>query len=292
MDLVMKNLKYYYKSEQFYSYLAGLIEGDGSIYYPNKNNTVSYAAIRIAGHKKDIPFFETLTNILGYGKIILGNSQNSIIWVVSHREDVMDLCKKTKNYFRTGKFLRMQNLCRFLKLGEISLDSSELSNNGWLAGLIDADSNFNVIISNRKKAGKVWKVKKIATQWRLEISTTTSNNISNEPIIYLIAEMFQAQVYVRFRKNLSNSKKKYYNIMVVCFNEIQKNLLEQYLNTYPLLTSKRNDYENWKLIRQINKQKLLTSSTEEKIKLVNDAIQLKNKMNNHNLIINWDHLNI
>lgn len=287
----MKNLNTYFKSEQFYSYLAGLIEGDGSVYYPNDQNTVSYAAIRIAGHKKDIPFFETLTDKLGYGNIIFGNSPNSIIWVVSKRPDVVDLCEKTKNYFRTGKFLRMQQLCRFLKLGEISLDTSDLKSNGWLAGLIDADSNFNVTISNRKKKGKAMKIQRIQTQWRLETSVMTSNNVSNEPIIFLIADMFHAQVYVRHRKSLRNSNAKYYSIMVVCFNDIQKDLLEQYLETFPLLTSKRNDFDTWKLIRQINKQKLLTLSTEQKIQLVNEAIHLKNKMNNNNLIVNWDHLN-
>jgi hypothetical protein len=38
-------------------------------------------------------------------------------------------------------------------------------------------------------------------------------------------------------------KEKYHSIIIICFQEEQKNILVDYFTEYPLLTAKRNDYE-------------------------------------------------
>lgn len=183
--------------------------------------------IAIAGHKKDKPFFEWLSSVLGYGTIRCGSSPNSIVWEVRDSINIKDICSRTQHYFRTGKIDRMNNVRNYYSFKPIKLDLSHIFNNGWLAGMSDADSNFNVIIGDRKKIGKTMKVKKINSQWRLEISTTTSNGISNLEISSLISEGLNTKVLMRTReaKQQKSKREKYHSIMIICFNEEQKSLL-------------------------------------------------------------------
>lgn len=290
MNKKMDNKKKNINNKHFNSYFTGLIEGDGYILCPSDSNSVTKPMIAIAGHKKDKPFFEWFSNTLGYGTIRRGSSPNSIVWEVGESKNIKDICERTQHYFRTGKIDRMNNVRNYYSFKPIKLDLSHILSNGWLAGMSDADSNFNVIIGDRKKAGKTMKVKKINSQWRLEISTTTSNGISNLEISSLISEGLNTQVLMRTKQQKSK-REKHHSIMIICFNEEQKNLLTNYFSKFPLLTAKRNDFENWKLIRNINSLKLNTTSTEKKIELVEEALKLKNQMNDKNIHVNWKHLN-
>jgi len=299
-------------NKHFNSYLAGLFEGDGFILCPKAGNTVGKPKIGIASHKKDRKFFEWLSLQLGYGQIEKGSSPNSIIFTIKKEEYIKDMCERIKNYLRTGKIERVNQVLNYYNLERVELDTSHILSNGWLAGMSDADSNFNVIISDRKKEDKTLKVKRINAQWRLEISTTTSNNISNLEISNIISEGLNTSVIMRTRKatlvappevprpcstarragrgDEGGRKEKYHSIIIICFQEEQKNILVDYFTEYPLLTAKRNDYETWKLIRSINDLKFKTTSTEKKIELVEKALKLKNKMNNKNIHVNWEHL--
>lgn len=289
----MNNKKKNIDNKHFNSYFTGLLEGDGYILCPNDSNSVTKPMIAIAGHTKDKPFFEWLSSVLGYGKIRRGSSSNSIVWEVWDSENIKDICERTQHYFRTGKIDIINNVRNYYSLKPIELDLSHILSNGWLAGMSDADSNFNVIIGDRKKAGKTMKVERINSQWRLEISTTTSNGVSNLEISSLISEGLNTTVLMRTReaKQQKSKREKHHSIMVICFNEKQKDLLTNYFSKFPLLTAKRNDYENWKLIRNINSLKLNITSTEKKIELVEKALKLKNQMNEKNIHVNWEHLN-
>ena len=275
-------------NKHFNSYLAGLFEGDGFILCPKAYNTVVKPKIGIAGHKKDKPFFEWLSLQLGYGQIEKGSSPNSIIFMIKKEECIKDMCERIKHYLRTGKIERVNHVLNYYNLELVELDTSNILSNGWLAGISDADSNFNVIIPDRKKGDKTFKIN---AQWRLEISTTTSNNISNLEILNIISEGLNTSVTMRTRKaTLEKSRKeRYHSIIIICYQEEQKNILVHYFTKYPLLTAKRNDYETWKLIRSINDVKFKTTSTEKKIELVEEALKLKNRMNK-NIHVNWEHL--
>lgn len=276
----------------FNSYLAGLIEGDGFLMCPSEYNKVWKPKIGIAGHKKDKFFFEWLSRELGYGEIKKWSSPNSLVFFITEEKDIKDFCNRIKYFFRTGKVERMNSLLSYYGLEPVKIDTSDILDNGWLAGMSDADSNFNVIIGNRKKAGKVQKVQRINCQWRLELSTTTSNNKSNLDVCSVLSRSLNTEVMIRTRKAMLEKSKKleYHSIMVLCHNEKQQAILIDYFTKYPLLTAKRNDFENWKSIKFLNDKKLNTNSTEEKIKLVEAALKLKNRMNNNNINVNWHHL--
>ena len=62
-------------------------------------------------------------------------------------------------------------------------------------------------------------------------------------------------------------------------------LLNQYLNNFPLLTAKRNDYDDWlKVYHLMQDNKYLTEEGKLLIK------EIKSTMNKKREIFNWDHL--
>ena len=61
------------------AYLAGIIEGDGSIIVPDPLIKKRYALVRICFNIKDIPLAEHLMLRLGYGKIVYPNKGNYVL---------------------------------------------------------------------------------------------------------------------------------------------------------------------------------------------------------------------
>ena len=80
-----------------------------------------------------------------------------------------------------------------------------------------------------------------------------------------------------------NIDKTYWIIEVTSLNKL--NLLIQYLNNYPLLTSKRNDFEDWYKVYQliVDKKHL---SEDGKLLIKN----IKSNMNKKREVFNWNHL--
>lgn len=272
------------------SYLAGLIEGNGTVYYPHSSKKTRYSLIKIAGHKKDTEIFKWLSEYLNYGETVSNNSPNSIIWRVSSKENLIDLCNRTKNYFRTSKIERMRGLCKHLDIEEPNLNRTNVLKDGWLAGMADADSNFHVVISHRKETNKVSKIKRIQTQWKLEISALSHSKESNLEWISNISSALNSKLYFRSRISKNDPEKYYNSITCISFTEQSKDIVERYFEEYPLLTTKKNDLEIWKRIRSINKKKSITKDNELKLVYTKEAERLKNKMNNKNNQPNWDHL--
>ena len=72
-------------------------------------------------------------------------------------------------------------------------------------------------------------------------------------------------------------------IEVTSLNKL--NLLIQYLNNYPLLTAKRNDYEDWlKVYQLMGDKKHLSEDGRLLIK------QIKSNVNKNRQVFDWDHL--
>jgi len=99
--------------------------------------------------------------------------------------------------------------------------------------------------------------------------------------------MLKIQSFFGITSDLGTSKhnigKTYWIIEVTSLNKLQ--YLIQYLNTYPLLTAKRNDFDDWlKVYQLIEDKKHLSEDGKLLIK------QIKSNMNKHREVFNWDHL--
>ena len=96
-----------------------------------------------------------------------------------------------------------------------------------------------------------------------------------------IQSFFNISTDLRISKH--NIDKNYWIIEVTSLNKLY--LLIQYLNNFPLLTAKRNDYDDWlKVYHLMQDNRHLTEEGKLLIK------EIKSTMNKKREIFNWDHL--
>ena len=269
------------------SYLAGIIEGDGSIIVSNKTKL-----IRICFNKKDQPLAEYLIKLLNIGKLVTPKKGNYVLWEITKYEDQIKIINLINSYFRTPKLEAQHRLIdkinenKNLNIIKYKLDFSPINKNNWLSGFIDADGNFNTIIAPRKNKNLI----RIQTQFRLElkqsyhrINLINSYGITYWDIISIIANYLGVNVYNRSRFLEKSITYQYY---IVSSSNKSKNLLINYQDTYPLYSSKYLDYLDWcKIIKLSNNKEL------KKDFILSECNKLKSQMNNNRKIFNWDHLN-
>lgn len=162
-------------------YLAGLIEGDGSIIVPTKDKTPSSAAalpprghgaagglcppagpsgknthpvIRIVFTLADLPLAQKLQQVLGCGFIQKPKEGNYYLFEVQNIEGLLKLANLINGKMRTPKIEALNRLINWLNNKNnssivcLGLDTSNLNSNSWFAGFSDADSYFQVSLTH------------------------------------------------------------------------------------------------------------------------------------------------
>lgn len=275
-------------------YLAGLFEGDGHIILSkliNSKGKISYPYIHITFVNKDLPLINKLIEIFG-GRLRFKNKENAIVWIVNTHKELIKLIKLMNGYLRTPKINKFNDLILWLNdkyhynIPIHSPDTSDLINNGWLAGFIDADGGFKIRYSEKQKdekSNKIYSKGRIEVRFVLEqrqnINLPTNN--SYKPIMLKIQSFFGITTDLRTSKhNIDNT---YWIIEV--FSLTKLNLLIKYLTNYPLLTAKRNDFNDWLKVYQLMREK---KHLNEEGKLL--ITQIKSNMNKNREVFNWDHL--
>lgn len=218
------------------------------------------------------------------------------------------MVKLLNGYLRTPKIMKFNHLIDWLNkkynynIPIYSPDISNLNEDGWLAGFIDADGGFKVryteklICENTSKVLRKGRIEvRFVLEQRKEFNVNYPINFSAFAADYLnnintSYAMIMLQIYSFFgistnlRQSTHNVDKTYYIVEVTSLTKL--NILIQYLKTYPLLTAKRNDYDDWvKVYKLMHDNKHLTDSGKLLIK------QIKSNMNRKRGVFNWDHLN-
>lgn len=288
-------------------YQAGLIEGDGTIVVPPIENKKRIAFIRISFHIKEKNQIIYLIESLGYGKIVKPKVGNYLLLEITTFKGLYTYVSLINGYFRTPKqealikqsewinkrtqnFLNKNIEIEILKLKPIKIqkfqDQSPIDKNGWLAGFIDADGNFNTIIITRKNTKKI----RIQTQFRIEQRinyhrSILENQISTSYIDIMSIIANHLSVNVQTRSRFTDKSISYLFYFTAASNR-SKNIQKRYITKYPQLSSKRNDFEDWcKIIDQSMESIQLNSSKIEK------ARKQKENMNDKRTLFDWRHLN-
>ena len=287
------NVKYT-SSHSIGPYLAGLIEGDGHIVLSkviDSKGKISYPYIAITFVNKDLPLINKLVEMFG-GRLRFKNKENAIVWTVNTHKELINLISIINGYLRTPKIIKFNDLIVWLNdryhynIPIHSVDTSSLNNNGWLAGFIDADGAFKVRYTEKRIDDKT---NKVLTKGRIEVRFALeqrkmlglNNNESYKPIMLNIQSFFDITTDLRESKH--NEGKTYWIVEVTSLNRL--NLLIQYLSNYPLLTAKRNDFEDWyKVYQLIADKKHLSEDGKLLIK------NIKSNMNKKREVFNWNHL--
>lgn len=296
------------------SYLAGLFEGDGTLWVPEEDQKGT-PSISIVFDSRDQKLVEFLVNHVKIGKLVTVENKNFCFWNIKKIEEIYIFLKYTNGFYRTPKYEAIirainwinnyidkddynnnynQNI-RNLILNKInyleikSIDESNLLNNSWLAGFTDADGNFSISILNENN-----RKPRIQLGYNLEIRqdyhrvNDLNINISYFDIMSDISYNFNSNLYSRKRDlKLQKDIKSYYSFIVSVKSIINLNIVSSYFNKYPLLSSKYLNFKDWdKLLLLINK-KNKSSSHPDCVKL---GKELRLYYNKTRKTFTWNHL--
>jgi hypothetical protein len=278
-------------------YLAGLFEGDGHIILSKKINSKRLKACKISSPyiaitfvNKDLPLVTKFIELFG-GRLRFKNKENAIVWIINTHKELVNLINLMNGNLRTPKISQFNDLIVWLNdryhynISIYSPDTNDLNNNGWLAGFIDADGGFKIRYTEKRIEENS---KKVLTKGRIEVRFALEqrqflpyNNQSFKPIMLKIQSFFDLITELRISKH--NLDKTYWIIEVTSLNKL--NILIQYLNNYPLLTAKRNDFDDWlKVYHLMIDKQHLTENGKFLIK------KIKSNMNKNRKEFNWNHL--
>lgn len=271
-------------SKTFNDWLAGIIEGDGSIVTPEVRVAVNgkkrYPHIQVAFNKKDMELVKKIVGIVGGGSIDLDKNTVRLTWRT--KEDLKNVIERINGRMRTPKILRLHKLIDWyaeegLRIEKQNIDTTPIEENAWLSGMSDADSNFNIIITDRKASYRVQR------QWRLEVSQKTYHGSEQREWIELVALYLKTNLLTRIREAElgGGPKKTYASYMTVAHSGESLKRLEDYIEKFPLKSSKYLDYKDWKNCG------VVTEKTPENYKKIQE---IKNGMNSKRTKFNWDHL--
>lgn len=280
----------------FGSYLAGLIEGDGTIIVPDPSIKKKYAIIRICFNKKDLPLAKKLKEKINYGEIVYPKEGHKILLEIKNYAGIYKIAEQTNGYLRTPKLevynrqidwlnIRVQDYQKKEPLKKRTLDWSSIISNAWLAGKIDANGNFNIIISARKNITNI----RIQAKLKLEIRQLYDRSylIFNKGTNYIdiksvIATYQGVNVYNKARLQKETMTYKYY---FIAGSIRSQELVKNYIKKYTLYSSKYLDFKDWCKIIEIN------NSKQPKKEKILEATKIKSGKNNKRILFTWSHLN-
>jgi hypothetical protein len=281
----MKNNMNTKNKQIFNSYLAGLFEGDGHIWFPKDNLKKKHnPRFCITFNIKNELLAKKLLEIIGYGFIKYKPKDNACVLVVSPVKGLKKIIEYINGELRTPKIVQLHTLIDWINKNHSSstiklcLKKGKLSEDSWLAGFIDADGSFSI---QHTKLENNAKKRKITCRIRIEQRMFDPiSKISYFDVLTEIAEFLNCNLKTRKQTSTSNE---YFNI--TASSHISLSIIITYFRSFSLYTSKYLDYKDWDKAATL----ILSNShyTEEGI---NEIDILKNNMNLKRTYFNWDHL--
>ena len=99
----------------FGSYIAGLFEGDGHIWFPNANLKKKHnPRFCITFHIKDEPLAKKLLSIIGYGFIAYKPKNNACVLIISPVRGLKEIIKLINGELRTPKIIQLNKLIEWI----------------------------------------------------------------------------------------------------------------------------------------------------------------------------------
>ena len=268
---------------RFASYLAGLIEGDGTIIVPKMERSpkgkLYYPSIQIVFDLRDLPLALIIQQKLSLGSISRKKGVNAYVLTINSYEGIILIVNIINGYMRTPKINALYKLIDWLNIKfDLSIekkikDKSNINSNSWLAGFIDADGHFSV------RTTTISKYPKIECKFEVSQRQNDHNNENNYEYLSLIADLLSTSV----KEVRSDKPNPEYRVRTTSLNG--NLILVDYLESYPLFSSKYLNYKDWRKVLMYFENK--SNTNPESIKAI---IEIKSKMNNKRTEFNWDHL--
>jgi Cytochrome C and Quinol oxidase polypeptide I/LAGLIDADG endonuclease len=142
-QLSNKNIKKFksQKDKIFFSWLAGIIDGDGNFDIRNINNKLVLKAIRIKLHNRDIRILSRIQNYLHIGRIRSDKNKPHSIYICSTKEDMNYLISQLNGLIRI-KVTGFIKSCEYFNIQYKEANYNIKQNDPYFSGLIDTDGSI------------------------------------------------------------------------------------------------------------------------------------------------------
>ncbi len=133
------------KNIKFNQWLAGLIDGDGSLLVNKKGYTSSEITVALADER----MLRIIQNKLG-GSIKPRSGVKAIRWRLHNKIGMLDLITRINGYIRhTGRLVQLNRVCGVLGINLLSPDTLH-NKHAWFAGFFDADGTIGYYFKGSK----------------------------------------------------------------------------------------------------------------------------------------------
>lgn len=274
--------------ELFGSYLAGLWEGDGNIRLAFGNAKPS---ISITFHKCDAPLAEKLLlhisskcNKAKVGAVYYHKKRHACYLTLYSVEALVYFVTLVNGKLRSPKAYQIDLIIDWLnknnksQIKKCGLTYESISNDAWLAGFIDADGSFAIRQTLESQCTKK------LTECQFMLFQRIMHPKTKQSYMHIFEQVASFLcVKLKLVKARNSKAQDQYKIKVSSANS--KTILRSYLDGYPLLSSKRLNYEVWCAAdNYMKKQKHYT------VKGAAEITALKRTMNKKRTVYNWAHL--
>ena len=234
-------------TKDFSSYLAGLIEGNGSIIVPTKERSdkgkINFPSIQIVFNLKDLPLALMIQKELKIGSLHKKKGVNAYVLIINNPKGQILLVNLINGYMKTPKLNALYLLIDWLNttvkglnIIKVPLNKEPLINNCWLSGFIDASGHFSIRTTTISKYSKI--------ECKLELVQRQKDHKGKSTLAFL--EMIAEFLHTNVKAIKINSLHPQFRVRTT---SLKGNLaLVNYLEKSPLFSSKHLDYKDWKKV--------------------------------------------
>jgi hypothetical protein len=222
--------------------------------------------------------------------------QGCVIWQIQSIEDVKKIINLINGYMRTPKIEALHRAINWynefynMDIKTLGLDYSPIDSNNWLAGFIDGDGCFSINLTDRKKKSAI-STKRVQTFLTIELRQIYHRDCSIElggisyfNILSIIARYLNVNVYSRSR---DQKDKIFFSYKVVSHNLQSHAKVINYLEKYPLYSSKYLAYKDWiYVVEQIR----LRAGKPLTIENITEIEKIKAQFNKNRTEFDFSHL--
>ena len=237
-------------------YLAGLLEGDGSISLPSLGvtslNRVLNPRIVFTSHINNIGMYSFIQSELGNIGRFQKSGENILRYIIGDKESIILFINLVHGKLRTPKNNRFNDLINFmnnkydLNISVSLLDNSSFTDNSWFSGFSEADGHFGIKYVESKLKSETRKrsvSENVSLKFRLDqrlYDKATSSSM--EPFMEKLALFLNTNL--KTYKNNTNSE-----VLSVSIQSIKNvKFLIDYFNKFPLIGDKLTDFKNWEIV--------------------------------------------
>lgn len=289
------------------SYLAGLIEGDGSIITPKTEYSPSGA--KNLGQIEITFSIEDLYLAIFIQKKVKGRIRirgNACILVIKKKIDLYNLITLINGNMRTPKIEALHRIINWYnknygsQIPLLSLDNSPLINNSWLSGFFDADGSFYLnwfYDESKQNISKLQYYIRLSQRQMYSNSNVAYNYIDTKnsyisletsifsywSILYKIASLLSVNV-----KSINRLRKTGYierAFEVRSTNYISNYIIMSYFLKFPLYSYKYNNIKLFiKLIQIIKSSNISKKEINEYLKEIKKEMNSLTNLNSKSII--------